>query len=121
MSFFFQTVAGILRGSVNDSRSGDRDYCCRHHLCHHHSNGGGIGGIGAIHGGGDHDDANRIIERSPVRRPATLNALTTETAAPAATATATATGDIVDGIGTNTYYGSDVIASAAADGPDRTE
>lgn len=121
MSFFFQTVAGILRGSANDSRSGDRDYCCRHHLCHHHSNGGGIGSIGGIHGGGDHDDANRIIERSPVRRPTTLNTLTTGTAAEAAAAaTVTATGDIVDDIGTSTYYGSDGITSATGDG-DRTE
>lgn len=34
MSFFFQTVAGILRGSVHDTTD-DRDYCCHNHYCHH--------------------------------------------------------------------------------------
>lgn len=51
MSFFFQTVAGILRGSANDSS----DRCCRNHFCHHQGDQGGTDGV------------DRLIERSPRR------------------------------------------------------
>lgn len=35
MSFFFQTVAGLLRGSMNDTSGDERNYRCKDHYCHH--------------------------------------------------------------------------------------
>lgn len=35
MSFFFQTVAGLLRGSIVENKQSSTN-CCQNHYCHHH-------------------------------------------------------------------------------------
>lgn len=83
MSFFFQTVAGILRGSTNDSA----DRCCRNHFCHHQGDQGGSDGV------------DRLIERSPRRHSlkpptAAAAAAVAVTSATSQTTTTTTFGDL---------------------------